>query len=593
LEHVMLEPLFWGDVADWVRLGEKMELIRSHRAHLRRKSASSGPNSRVGTPAGSSSVPQSRSFGAPDSERNVPATRARHNSNTPFGWLLVGVHVTAWMRWEVTGGSPSPRSRNSSLSASGRRTPGSGAGTPGDDGLASAAAVPAIGSTYVTFQIKVRSSVGTYNVHKSLAEVQALRAAMVSHLGSDGQQVPVLVVAADYDRDEATLDAARRALEIFLQSVVGVQLFECAELFECLAEQGHPQRRVTSDRMVACSDPSLLPASASAAVASGAPPRSDNLPIAAASSATPRRAKDRLSVGAGPIASSVGSVGNNLADALSKSISTAEADYFAAVSKEQRPASGASSPITIADDAEARKQPASSPSHHTGSYLNPGDDAIGSDSDDAAADSDDEEKEEPPQQQRLRLSVLEQPASSGVLSPPPIPSVRREDGPTGSHRFTVVITEWQLTTGQEADVALGSPAAAAAASTPSSKKSGGEHVVYVLVIREFFELSNYLEWSVRRRFAQFASLHSALEAHVSSSSGASLGAAHVPRLPSKTLLTKTQSASFLNKRRQQLEVFLQQIINTNAFQCDAFFSFFAMNNPTRHITMGNINRERT
>jgi hypothetical protein len=99
-----------------------------------------------------------------------------------------------------------------------------------------------------------------------------------------------------------------------------------------------------------------------------------------------------------------------------------------------------------------------------------------------------------------------------------------------------------------------------------------------LMLRESFDLSNYLEWAVRRRYQQFARLHRALEQkdHVATEA--------LPKLPSKhaalgffTQIQKKEGGSvhynekdsaFLVKRLAQLELYLQQVINNNVFQID-------------------------
>jgi hypothetical protein len=353
-------------------------------------------------------------------------------------------------------------------------------------------------------------------------------------------------------------------------------------------------------------------------------PRSESVPIASAIPA-PRRAKERaggdaagsVSRGSGASGTAGSPASGSLANVLSKSISTAESDYFAADAKELSTAAAAgialsSSPMAIEPGASAAAAASSSgprrsvsasspPSHVAGSYITAeeGDEEAtlhdGSDIDEAHSGGEGGEHDEEHSRSRSRSasnSVTDQSTSSGVLSAPAAPlSARREDGPVGSHRFRVWISHWMWAGKDDAatDIAA-SPAASAASSSASpapggkSKKSSGKHVVYVIVVREFFELSNFLEWSVRRRFAEFAHMHSALEAHVGSGSAELL-----PRLPKKTLFsTKKQSAAFLNARMQQLETYVQQLVNNNAFQIDQLHAFFDMKNATRKITMGNL-----
>lgn len=412
--------------------------------------------------------------------------------------------------------------------------------------------------------------------------------------------MPQLSVDGDWDKDESSLNQARRVLEVFLQSVVGTSFFECAELYSCLAEQSHPLRRLTDDRMVACSDPSLLPVDtpvvfpAFASALSAAPttqppplqqqqqrPKSDSMTIGA-----PRKSRaEKGSIGGVGSLPSSSPLSSSL---LSQSISAAE-DYFAAdntavassfsPTPDDVPSAMAGLAAPSPRHSQNRRGRTSSNSrrgihsspptqHFASSYLDTGDsflansgsscnddddDEAASDSDDGAATADDAAQ--------MAQSVVEH-QSSGVL-----PSVGgSRDRPTGNHRFAVFVPSWSFARGgggAEDDAPIGSPASASGGltSTPSSKSgSQQQHVVYTVVIREFFDLTTYLEWSVTRRFAQFDKLHRALKAQFPSLA--------LPELPPKTMFGKKQTKAFLDARQRQLELYVQQLINNTTFQVD-------------------------
>ena len=131
-------------------------------------------------------------------------------------------------------------------------------------------------------------------------------------------------------------------------------------------------------------------------------------------------------------------------------------------------------------------------------------------------------------------------------------------------RSFVSSVQWSFVSGGDdsssSSSAVGTPSSS---SSKASSKSAGKHVVFHLVVREFFELSNYLQWHVVRRFAEFDRLHRSLKAQFSG--------VHMPALPEKTPLLslgKLQSKPFLDARMHKLELYLQQLVNNTAFQVD-------------------------
>ena len=127
---------------------------------------------------------------------------------------------------------------------------------------------------------------------------------------------------------------------------------------------------------------------------------------------------------------------------------------------------------------------------------------------------------------------------------------------TASHRFTVSIPSYEQ-------------------SDPSNPKS---HILYTLIVREYFTLTSFIEWRVIRRYRDFEHTHSTLHKLFPSFP--------LPPLPTKRRLTKKRSDGELDERRQSLEVWVQQLVNVTLFQVDDFFDFLDMNNATRVFSVG-------
>ena len=50
---------------------------------------------------------------------------------------------------------------------------------------------------------------------------------------------------------------------------------------------------------------------------------------------------------------------------------------------------------------------------------------------------------------------------------------------------------------------------------------------------------------------------------------------------------------FLSHRLQCLEAYIQQLVNTDRFQCDELYTFLELNNPSREISFGTIQAAST
>jgi hypothetical protein len=113
------------------------------------------------------------------------------------------------------------------------------------------------------------------------------------------------------------------------------------------------------------------------------------------------------------------------------------------------------------------------------------------------------------------------------------------------------------------------PAAAAIAKT---------HVVYTVGVREFYSASDFISWSITKRYREFEALHAALTSMFPDYP--------IPELPPKNSFSMGNSDSIVFQRIRRLEMFLQELLNTAVFQVEPVFTFFGMNNPQRQVMAG-------
>ena len=117
---------------------------------------------------------------------------------------------------------------------------------------------------------------------------------------------------------------------------------------------------------------------------------------------------------------------------------------------------------------------------------------------------------------------------------------------------------------------------------PSDPDDPKSYIVFLIVVREYFSLTSFIEWQVRRRYRDFEQLHHTLQRTFSGYA--------FPQLPSKSRKLGKGKESELEQRRAALEVYVQQIVNVTMFQVDAFYAFFDLQNSNREFTVGHTSR---
>jgi len=664
LVRVMAETAYWQEISAFIRLSDKLSLIKKHIEYVKsmrhtddanlsnaNTQATNGQDGAVVDGSSNLNVARTRDRAKTTPSQHPPQPHSQQQSFVRPAWSLIGVSVVSWNKWasaseQTTGNAHATantsRTRQSSITSKER-----------DDNATSRSAE----ATYVTFVIRVRTSQGDWNLHKRMDEVQALRDGLVKRFPS--LPMPHLPVEKDWEKDESSLDRIRRVIEIFLQSVCNTSAFQGAELYAFLLAQdvsslmsnasssssssthtGLRRGSLPKDRLISSSDAAAMmarntPASGNPntsikteamTIGPNVTTRQKAKSMAITSSATPAASSIIEPLAASPL--------------LSRSINTAEESYFGSNARTSLASDTSTSPANSpsppppdtvagsmivpviespgleADDDSAMDVPpipSPSPRHmkerstfanaapspraasasvnvaasssaaasarvgsvpsvnpsllarsyltQTGSYMQAWEEP--------PADEDEYEDISSNNGHSRGSSVDGNNVSSAVL-----PVTRPADS---SHRFSVRIASWSFASARDSSIPV--------SSKKGGNNGGGKHVLFTIIIREFFGVHQYLEWSIERRFMQFDRLHKALKTQ--------FGSSQLPELPPKQLFPKKPSASFLNQRLQLLEVYLQQLINTTTFQVDDFFTFFDMKNPARKIKMGSINEQQS
>lgn len=154
------------------------------------------------------------------------------------------------------------------------------------------------------------------------------------------------------------------------------------------------------------------------------------------------------------------------------------------------------------------------------------------------------------------------------------------DSAASYHRFTIHFDGYKHQ--EEPIEASESPMVSTNNSMNSNNK---HHIVYTVIVHEYFTPYNYITWRIQRRYRDFERLHSQLQKQFSSS-------IDFPQLPPKSFQLKvgrrTESQDFLVARMELLEIYSQRIVGTTFFQVEQVFSFLDMNSPNRVISVGTV-----
>jgi hypothetical protein len=113
-----------------------------------------------------------------------------------------------------------------------------------------------------------------------------------------------------------------------------------------------------------------------------------------------------------------------------------------------------------------------------------------------------------------------------------------------------------------------------------TQQSGKREVAaHSFVVREFYSRTEFISWTIQKRYSAFETLFTALHRACPD--------VPTPPLPSKfNDVTNVSQADRIVDRCIGLELFLQQLSNTSAFQLEPFFQFIELNNPERDIATG-------
>jgi len=105
------------------------------------------------------------------------------------------------------------------------------------------------------------------------------------------------------------------------------------------------------------------------------------------------------------------------------------------------------------------------------------------------------------------------------------------------------------------------------------------HIVYDIEVREYFAGNEYLLWGIKKRFKDFRKLRDGLKGK--------FPARAIPELPSKKFHVDDKT---LQSRKENLEIFLQKIVNISEFnKCEEVHAFIELDNPSREIHVKHYN----
>lgn len=117
LQEIMLDPSYFPDIGAFIRLGDKVDQMRHHKVAQLRQQPRRASDATIaptlvkpipvsGKPADtslSSSLPASAFI---PSATSMPTTARDRSSTRLNNWTIIGVSITAWMKWCVETGTP-------------------------------------------------------------------------------------------------------------------------------------------------------------------------------------------------------------------------------------------------------------------------------------------------------------------------------------------------------------------------------------------------------------------------------------------------------------------------------------------------------
>ena len=541
LEDVMAQPLYWDDVGDWVAVRERVEYIAGWKAEQLREAerrrreqeeerlaAIDAAEKLKKQKQGQGKGAATGAAGVNGSSMQVVKVAVERPAGLSYKYQIIAVSVRGWSRWlDDAEGGETEEEEKGRVGRGSRSTLSSPAVTPaaGARGRKVGSANPSLSSSsfYLTVDLPVKTTVGDYTLYKTLQEVTDFRAELARFLAS-------AAATAHLANSLPPLSVPRSLPDVpdvsaLLKAADGVEIFFQA-LVSTSAFQCNPLYAFLARRGREETDEEG------------------------------ERKRRHLISGQKPIASFLVADGEWRDGDAGSAASTAASSKTASpgVSVPGSPALRGEEQTTVkrkrkaaatgrgaAAAATEKKDFANAPlfpeaEGGTGSsHLQPG--------------------SGPPSPSMLPSSLTHAPSPLRQESSDPSDS-------SDSHRFSVSVPSF----------------------SPAEPDNPASHILFLITVREYFSLSSFIEWTVTRRYRDFASLHAALSRQFPSYP--------LPLLPSKKRKVGRRSEAELESRRSQLELFLQQVINVRIFQVDEFFAFFDLQNANRVFSVGTQLQQR-
>ena len=537
LGEVMAQPLYWDDLVDFAGVKERVEYIAGY---IQQVKAQKEQEKRAKEEAVLAAVHAAEARKREREGRNQPGPALANGAvsvvkvtvDRPVGLdykhQIIAVSVSGWSRWLGDEGSAAAgqehgeeeeESKGRSKRKVARSTLTTPVTSPAPTRRKGGSANPSLSTTafYLTFDFPIKTSIGDYTVYHTLPEIIDFRAALVRHFQATHPSLVPSIPGLGVGKTQAVESGQEEMLAMASAVEVFFQSLISTNAFQCNLLYAFLERRKPKDKGAEGRPVHLI---------SGQKPLA-TYSIAAGEWKT-------LSAANGAPGSTVSSQATSPNPSVPGSPAVRAIDE-GSVRRRGRGVGG----VGVVGE---RKQeaPVNAP-------LFPEAAAPFSPTNSSGFGS---QSVSPHEASALSTSLTAASPLSGA------PQSSGSDPVSTSHRFSVSIPSYSL-------------------SNPADPKS---HVLYLVIVREYFSLTSFIEWQVTRRYRDFEAMHHTLQ---------KLFAGYAfPPLPPKNRKVGKRKETELEERRRALEVYIQQVINVRMFQVDDYFTFFDMNNANRQFTVG-------
>ena len=269
LTEVMEQPLYWDDVVEFAGVKERVEYIAGY---IQQVKAQKEQEKRAKEEAVLAAVHAAEARKREREGRNQPGPAHANGTvsvmkvtvDRPAGLdykhQIIAVSVSGWSRWlgddsaDAVGRGEGEEVEEESK-ARGRKKPARSTLTtplptsaPARRKVGSANSSLSSTAFYLTLDFPIKTSVGDYTVYHTLPEISDFRAALVRHFQATHPSlvpsIPGLVMGKTeaMERDEGEMLSTASAVEVFFQSLISTNAFQCNLLYAFL-ERRRPKEK--------------------------------------------------------------------------------------------------------------------------------------------------------------------------------------------------------------------------------------------------------------------------------------------------------------------------------------------------------------